>query len=102
MYSSEVFGQRHRQVGMSLAVATNFSLAGVITAVALVADPATVYWANFIKAFAVLDGLAILVVWVFMRTPGARGNTLEDMHVSVPVDHPAPISLQDLSIDRDP
>ncbi|KAJ1322959.1 MFS transporter SP family solute carrier family 2 (myo-inositol transporter) member 13 [Microdochium nivale] len=80
MYSSEVFGQRHRQVGMSLAVATNFSLAGVVTAVALVNTPAGVYLTNFIKAFAVLDGLAILVVWLFMRTPGARGNTLEDMH----------------------
>lgn len=84
MYSSEVYGQKHRQAGMSLAVATNFALCGVVAIASLTAPSATLEdkWQPAIIFFVVTDALAIVLVWLFMRTEGLRASSLEDMHVS--------------------
>lgn len=84
MYSSEVYGQKHRQAGMSLAVATNFALCGVVAIASLTAPAATLEnkWQPAIIFFVVTDAFAIVFVWLFMRTEGLRASSLEDMHVS--------------------
>lgn len=81
MYSSEVFPQVYREVGMSLACAVNFSFAGTLAmAVPQYANQITSKHLKLLGVFAVLDGIAAVFVWLYMRSPeGAK--SLEDMNV---------------------
>jgi len=81
MYSSEVFPQVYREVGMSLACAVNFSFAGALAmAVPQYANEITSKHLKLLGVFAVLDGIAAVFVWLYMRSPeGAK--SLEDMNV---------------------
>ncbi|KAG9944286.1 MFS general substrate transporter, partial [Aureobasidium melanogenum] len=84
MYSSEIFPQKYREVGMSLAVAINLSFAGALA----MAVPQ--YQENLndegrhlvlLGSFAALDFVAAILVWLLMRYP-ERAVELEDMNVS--------------------
>lgn len=85
MYSSEIFPQKYREVGMSLAVAINLSFAGALA----MAVPQ--YQENLndegrhlvlLGSFAALDFVAAILVWLLMRYP-ERAVELEDMNVSI-------------------
>jgi zinc transporter ZupT len=84
MYSSEVFGQTHREVGMSLAVAINLFLAGVL------AMSAPFYvtrlenkYMTLMGTFTGLTFVAFVLVWLFMRD-STETASLEEMNVRVP------------------
>ncbi|CAD0095548.1 unnamed protein product, partial [Aureobasidium vineae] len=87
MYSSEIFPQKYREVGMSLAVAINLSFAGAL-AMAVPQyqhrlDGATRDNQQHLKllgSFAILDFVAAILVWLFMRYP-EKAVELEDMNV---------------------
>ncbi|KAG9514313.1 MFS general substrate transporter, partial [Aureobasidium melanogenum] len=88
MYSSEVYPQEYREVGMSLAVAINLSFAGAL-AMAVpqyqkrLSDSAqNNQHLVLLGSFAALDLAAAILVWLFMRYP-ERAVELEDMNVRI-------------------
>ncbi|KAH0031911.1 MFS general substrate transporter, partial [Aureobasidium melanogenum] len=85
MYSSEIFPQKYREVGMSLAVATNLSFAGALAmAVPQYQDNLNDGGRHLVLlgSFAALDFVAAILVWLFMRYP-ERAVELEDMNVRI-------------------
>lgn len=101
MYSSEIFPQKYREVGMSLAVAINLSFAGALamavplyqktltgsTSDSQPRDPNSSPKQNnehliLLGSFAALDFVAVILVWVFMRYP-KKFAELEEMNVSM-------------------
>lgn len=92
MYSSEVFPQVYREVGMSFAVAVNFSFAGALAmAVPQYSSALEDKHLTLLGAFAGLDALAAVMVWLFMRSP-EKPIELEDMNVSSMQSHLVPCS----------
>ncbi|KAH0274212.1 MFS general substrate transporter, partial [Aureobasidium melanogenum] len=85
MYSSEVYPQEYREVGMSLAVAINLSFAGALAmAVPQYQKRLSDSTQNnqhlvLLGSFAALDLAAAMLVWLFMRYP-ERAVELEDMN----------------------
>lgn len=86
MYSSEVFPQKYREVGMSLAVAINLSFAGAL-AMAVPQYQSKLQSSDhhnqhmiLLGSFAALDFVAAILVWLFMRYP-EKAVELEDMNV---------------------
>lgn len=79
MYASEVFPSVHREAGMSLAVSVNFVLAGALTMGVPIFSETGNHFA-LLGSFAGFDALAIILVWLFMRSP-KRALSLEDMNV---------------------
>ena len=88
MYSSEIFPQKYREVGMSLAVATNLSFAAALAmAVPQYQDTLIDSKHNnqhlvLLGSFAALDFVAAVLVWLFMRYPD-KDVELEDMNVRI-------------------
>jgi hypothetical protein len=82
MYSSEVFPQVYREVGMSFACAVNFSFAGALAMVVpqYTADINNGRHFRLLGSFAGLDAFAVILVWLFMRSPDDPVE-LEDMNV---------------------
>ncbi|KAH0364808.1 MFS general substrate transporter, partial [Aureobasidium melanogenum] len=88
MYSSEIYPQQYREVGMSLAVAINLSFAGAL-AIAVPQyqkrlDNSAQHNQHLVLlgSFAALDFVAAILVWLFMRYPEQRTVELEDMNTS--------------------
>lgn len=86
MYSSEIFPQKYREVGMSLAVAINLSFAGALAMAVpqyqnTLGDPDQHnQHLILLGSFAALDFVAAVFVWLFMRYP-EKAVELEDMNV---------------------
>ncbi|KAH0271671.1 MFS general substrate transporter, partial [Aureobasidium melanogenum] len=86
IYSSEIYPQQYREVGMSLAVAINLSFAGAL-AIAVPQyqkrlDDSAQHNQHLVLlgSFAALDFVAAILVWLFMRYPEQRTVELEDMN----------------------
>ena len=81
MYSSEVFPQLYREVGMSFACAVNFSFAGALAMAVpqYTNEPGSQHF-KLLGTFAGLDALAAIMVWLFMRSPDGAVE-LEAMNV---------------------
>lgn len=102
MYSSEIFPQKFREVGMSLAVAVNLSFAGALAmAVPQYQDilsgtddeqqdsqhnQRNNQHLILLGCFAALDLVAVVLVWFFMRYPD-EDVELENMNVCIAQDH---------------
>lgn len=88
MYSSEVYPQEYREVGMSLAVAINLSFAGALAMAVpqyqkrLSESTQSNQHLLLLGSFAALDFTAAILVWLFMRYP-ERAVELEDMNVCI-------------------
>lgn len=81
MYAAEVFPQDFREVGMSWACSVNFAFAGGLAmAVPRFTTSGSHKYMNLMGAFAGLDALAALLVWLYMRSP-ERAVSLGDMNV---------------------
>lgn len=85
MYSSEIFPQKYREVGMSLAVAINLGFAGALAmAVPQYQDNLSDGGRHLtlLGSFAGLDFAAAILVWLLMRYP-EKAVELEDMNVRI-------------------
>ncbi|KAE9978325.1 hypothetical protein EG328_001499 [Venturia inaequalis] len=81
MYAAEVFPQDFREVGMSWACSVNFAFAGGLAmAVPQFTSSGTHKYRKLLGAFAGLDALAAILVWLFMRGP-ERADSLGDMNL---------------------
>lgn len=81
MYAAEVFPQDFREVGMSWACSVNFAFAGALAmAVPQFTSSLDNKYINLLGAFAGLDALAAILVWLFMRSP-EEATSLGDMNV---------------------
>jgi hypothetical protein len=89
MYSSEIFPQKYREAGMSLAVAINLSFAGALAMAVpqyqnALSDPEQHnQHLILLGSFAALDFVAAILVWLFMRYPDLKAVELEDMNVRI-------------------
>jgi hypothetical protein len=87
MYAAEIFPQDFREVGMSWACSVNFAFAGGLAmAVPQFTSSGSHKYRKLLGAFAGLDALAALLVWLFMRSP-ERAVSLGDMNVCLNHSH---------------
>lgn len=82
MYSAEVFPLINREVGMSLACAVNFALAGVL-ALTIPQLSHSLGQPRLLGLFAGLDAAAAILVWLFLPST-VQIATLEEMNVGRP------------------